>query len=1782
MASKRKYDEARRSFDFQSCSFKWLWQGPRPPAVARMVEERALRSFGPDTIVMQDRWNQPTVTGALEAKVFPRLPYEDICCADVVGFCAYQTRVCDYLVADNFNRHWVDNYFPFKTKPYGDVAMLVGIYGPPGPDEPKPDESKFLPGDYFIYSRVFNWQTHSNHAHSPHDRILAGLNGGPTDDPVGDHIDMFLGSFVEVDNGQIVPPGEGGDVYDVINGSWGLDGSSYYVLPYARYVHLFPSEWSQGTYVVHCRLKSIDQLYRQLVGPPMRPTPATVPLPKPPAKKGDKKPQPPPLPPLDPNADLTDFYRRIDTARAPFPVGTHFGWHQGVHVLQPTPPGPPSAPDPGLSDTDQKTMTDANTAYGAAVADAYNGSGEVYPIAPGLIIAARGASPPDMIEGDTGFVLVRHLLSADAKEVVDPKDAPAPGGSGAGKPPTPFFSLYMHVASLATFTDPAAKKDTDAVAPLKEHAPAWLRGLWPKPLPDPTIIHGTALTMLSPKDGDEKNGYVVVGKPKNLILPNDVSLAKPVKKTTVDGVDYYIVPQWSDSQQAAWVAQPRPPAATGKLALFNPRTGKVISTSQPLDGLAHIEAIADAGGVFHVQVEALDSGNYAHLDAFKRPALRKGGGGTDLSIADDARPDLPGSPQQVLVLPARSSRGDSWDLMLTTTADGSAVKGPSVSLSFAAIIDADAEAGRAKALADAGEPADPTHHTTVGAIELKLTDDAHKLGWLWVDLVPCVKTASSKDDLESALNSDKQRIAREAQTRLTTGVSRLAGAIASSKKDADWTLDGDSYTLTGAGTDKQPPRLYLSVKPYGKDFLIDESAHGKKPDGVWMLAPPESAGVALHALATGTGSGGAHHALVEVLYGVPVSEVDPVTQKLIDAAKADNDERVKIIDDLLAGEVVDLRQRSTAQLRVGREPIAAMGNVVGSPGSDRGPVGLHTEVFAGKPLLLDGDAALGATLQPVAGTPWLGIADPAKDDLLSAKAARTLVKEVMKLPTFDPGSVLQQGPDGNAGPSWAPPDDDSAPWQPPSVDEWVRFCSANARLLSRVVTAHPSEWGLDWPESADKATATHNQQTRDTKDALSRAHKSLKWADGVAFIADDGLTDPTAIVFHHPARFIELMRTGIEVSVSTHDPDAASKAKVTFTPSGKPPITLVQPGMHGRFVARIAASEVANKVEQPSLVGVVDVQFDGQAKPFSQTMLISRGVTTRMTVVSAWVEAGMEWAHDGRHFAIDIGERPAPPLTDGVIYFLADGSAFGSFGNGSVRLRASLNYNNLSTPTFTDLKLDTVNAGYTIASPKTQIPDSAKKAPPGTQFSSTAASLEFDLAANVTTLDAANGVSVTVSCDELPAPVKVAWKFNTRQITRGMSGPDVAQLQLYLAEILAADGLPCYRNDLAASGKAGIDGGYGPALRNALWRFCYTYASDQKGSGWAEPNIGFSKSGSSNSVAATDLLAFTNAHHAVVGSAELSKDTDPDVALWAARTQAAASTKAKQDDGSDWIVVTLGMVQSVVAVFLQGHEVPYLPATLESKLPSLPAWRADGPAVVFAGKVPDQFHRGLPWADFHVEATFTSEAKQGGGAKDGQVMVEVPADGPYQLRHAGSTGASFTVASSEVFTRPGLKCELVPVAGAKKVDKVTMKASWVGGKKWLMSQHGLVAPRNFAQKYEGKDDSGMDVALVQMCLSQAPARNADSTTQVIPVGFIPAPPVQPKPKAPPKGAPVPPTPPSPPPRGIATIDGVWSSAWVGALQRYAVEWGLAAKGKSVDSDTVVPKLLAHVLRGTSP
>ena len=78
--------------------------------------------------------------------------------------------------------------------------------------------------------------------------------------------------------------------------------------------------------------------------------------------------------------------------------------------------------------------------------------------------------------------------------------------------------------------------------PLKEKAPSWLRAIWPKPMPTPVVPARSPITLLSPKGGDASNGYVVVGTPPNLVVPNDVPFGAGLPKAKgADGKDYYVV-----------------------------------------------------------------------------------------------------------------------------------------------------------------------------------------------------------------------------------------------------------------------------------------------------------------------------------------------------------------------------------------------------------------------------------------------------------------------------------------------------------------------------------------------------------------------------------------------------------------------------------------------------------------------------------------------------------------------------------------------------------------------------------------------------------------------------------------------------------------------------------------------------------------------------------------------------------------------------------------------------------------------------------------------------------------------------------------------------------------------------------------------------------------------------------------------------------------------------------------------------------------------------------------
>jgi hypothetical protein len=121
-------------FDYSACTFRWLWQGTQPGPVQQVIQRILLgkpQSFGYDPNLIQNVWTGTVRgTGKTEAQYFanrPNAPF-DICCADTVGFCAYQTGLVDDWVTKEWI-HVVSTFFPTPWRKT--TRRLVGVY-PPG------------------------------------------------------------------------------------------------------------------------------------------------------------------------------------------------------------------------------------------------------------------------------------------------------------------------------------------------------------------------------------------------------------------------------------------------------------------------------------------------------------------------------------------------------------------------------------------------------------------------------------------------------------------------------------------------------------------------------------------------------------------------------------------------------------------------------------------------------------------------------------------------------------------------------------------------------------------------------------------------------------------------------------------------------------------------------------------------------------------------------------------------------------------------------------------------------------------------------------------------------------------------------------------------------------------------------------------------------------------------------------------------------------------------------------------------------------------------------------------------------------------------------------------------------------------------------------------------------------------------------------------------------------------------------------------------------------------
>lgn len=1694
-------------WDYSECTFKWLWnKRPRPEPVRHMVEDRAFYSFGRDEDVIAKRWTAPIPGGRTEAE-FARSK-DDICCADAVGYVAYQSGVVDFLVQDGFNVHAVDPYFPTPARTAAGMCRLVALYSADnykaGAEVPQDD---FLPGDYFIYCRTLT-NDGGPYRDPPRKRIDDWLQNAPgKEGAVGNHINIYLGDFVEVGpDGN--PVTNGGGVFQMLNGSWGKGAAGTYVVP-IPIVGDFSSEiwggWGSGaptgTIIVHCRFMSIERLFGDSLGPPVRAiTPMNV--------SGGP---PPPAPPVDPVKDMAEFWRRIDRAKAPYPVGQNLAWHQGVHV----------------------TLSDEEGEYPP----------DVVAMAPGEVVAARavGTTP----EGDTGFVLVRHLFARDRKEIVDPVVLYGKDGKRLPMPANvvPFFSLSMHLDAI----------EADAFGPMHGVEDAkhftWLRAVRPLVPPTNMIPKSTPITLLALDGDDPAKGWASLGQAPHPVAA-DVDLGPKgdaLETVTAGGEKYYVLPQGSLSHREAWLDRPTGKPATGKLVFYNPRTKTVIPTTVPLGAstFLHLDADAADPDVEHLSVVTVDGVDFAAVDAFRSPGVRKADVAGELTVVDG-----------VLVLPEKATR-----LAIHVDAVGAGADRKVVPATFSApialLVDAEAEAAR-----QAGDDdPDRRHHTTLG---VKTDAPPTKDVVFWLDLVPCVALApGQKDALENELNGAQKQLARAADARLSRGASRLAVALASTAEGAEWTLDPASSTLS-PGTS---PSLYtlVSLTPR-KTLAVETDPKGKalrdNPDG--RLQPSGLAQAKLRALSVVPGPAKAPgRALVEIVWAVRASDVDVELKKRTDAVKKANDVRDRIAKDLAAGKVVDFRARFgddlPPELRVDRAPIGRVGRIVGEPDAPRRERGIHFEVFAGRPLLMDKDAPPPLAQKKVVripGSPWLGFEDTDPADL-SAEIADKLVAELkaLNLPGLDTTALDRRA-------------DPTQPWK---RGEWLDFCSANQRLLSRIVSVHESEWTSDWAKAATAMRSRQKMQVDGKEDALDRVYTSLAELGGVKFAAEDKLSDASAIVFHHPARLLEILRTRIEVDVMAIGKGVADGATVTFTPGTSDArgaftpagesVALTAAGP-GRFTAQIALSDA--KGDPPPLPGKVEVTFhDGPAKSVTFDAEVHRGATSTLSVVEPWASFSSYWIHR-RHYAVPTTFEEGALSSDSKLYFLADGGRhLSGSGYGRARVTVTARYNtkapDIGAPSVSSSSFAIENLGAPSASP----PRTTKNAPtsltPGTivrEFEVVGHAGQTDLSADLT-VKITGGDFATFGREQtftVKLLTRVIQPPGSKDAPQGTTGADVAQLQYYLAQILALDRVPCYRSDDSDTQPVAVDGKYDAnanRLREAIWRFLYSYGQvDVKTQAGADVTRDVFESFTKDPQTHAMLLDPSLVDHATKPA--------PPVVAYASRTRA-----PRADKDSEWVVVDGALVKRIADVLGAGAAIPYADFTLTSVMPFINVF-PDSP-VSIATSVGDAHVRGLPWDGYKVVGTLKVE---GDGAKgDEDVLVSLPdKDAPYALKRAGATGSSFTAKLSEI-AAPGAGFELVWAKGGAQ-PKLTATLAGGGKHTWLVSQLQLFPPRDFSQSWPG--EPGRDVLVVQLALTQVPRNPGFYKAGKSPPrarGFVPPP-------APVRGKAATP---SPATAGPTAVDGVWSEGWRKALKEYAAEWGIKGTGHAI-----VAALLDHATTGKAP
>ncbi|MFO0614611.1 MAG: C39 family peptidase [Polyangiaceae bacterium] len=694
----------------------------------------------------------------------------------------------------------------------------------------------------------------------------------------------------------------------------------------------------------------------------------------------------------------------------------------------------------------------------------------------------------------------------------------------------------------------------------------------------------------------------------------------------------------------------------------------------------------------------------------------------------------------------------------------------------------------------------------------------------WLDLRACVPV--SPDQL-AAWNAELDSAARTRlgalRRRLQAGTTRLMGVkLAPVSPKSGWALEkkGAELVIQPAPFPEgvEGPRMLCEVDFKDGALALQEI---KLPTSAspWAVAVPD--GSTIHPVCVLEGKDKKPWgAVFEVMATTPAVVLDNDTDR--DGIRSErnlvrdaNRERSPRVAGYRKGEILEPPRGPLAQ--VSRAPIGCFDGEW-----------IHVEVFAAENPIDKKAKGTNEKVERIPNTAFHVLRDDDSKDDYTSRFVQTIVTELV-------GGLGHLG----TGALTKALAEKSVVVRP---DEWSAFCSENAGALSRVVTAHASEWHPSQVEvldaSADARGLHRDEPTvKADKDEIKR----------FAFL--DKLKDapPSTALYHvHPFRFLEWILTGADVTVKGAP---SAKLKLELGKDVRLDVTKDETG-EGKSAAKDAASRPATyRVRTmlgdglPSDWGTLVLESGFKTTQPRLPVLIKRSNTSALTVVNPVARAHFE--SDSR-VGLDtiVGVSIRDSVKDGAL--LPDGGKLPFHQLSCARAVVEVEYN-YHPPTKISVKLDGPGFRLQPVTEKLALASDAQSAsfaPPARSDSLFNGAQSVAVVVDVLAQSEAGKTSkirFEVEGGDFPSTATSELEVRTTSRMELGDGPgeDIAKLQLYLSQIEDQTGRPCYRYagvDKAkeveyqhgGKQKVLVDGHYKSQLARALWRFFYTYAATLK------------------------------------------------------------------------------------------------------------------------------------------------------------------------------------------------------------------------------------------------------------------------------------------------------------------------------------------------------------------